>query len=95
MASTAFGITATNLALVGIPLFFAAAHAKRSRLRGAAITLAVLSGCRLAVFSDVLPNTFWAKRWPPYAAFGFGDRLAGALELPIFFVVPVLVPVGS
>jgi hypothetical protein len=42
VASTAFGITATNLALVGIPLFFAASHAKRSRLRGAGVTLAVL-----------------------------------------------------
>ena len=56
----------------------------------ALVTLALLSGWRLAVFSDVLPNTFWAKRWPPYAAFGLGGRLAGALELPSFFVVPVV-----
>lgn len=54
------------------------------------ITVALLSGWRLAVFSDVLPNTFWAKRWPPYAAFSFTDRLVGALELPVFFLVPVL-----
>ena len=54
------------------------------------VTLALLSGWRLAVFSDVLPNTFWAKRWPPYAAFSFGDRLASALELLRFFAVPVL-----
>ena len=53
-------------------------------------TVALLSGLRLAAFSDVLPNTFWAKRWPPYAAFGFGDRLAGGVELPSFFVVPIL-----
>jgi hypothetical protein len=56
----------------------------------ALVTVALLSGWRLAAFSDVLPNTFWAKRWPPYAAFGFGDRLAGGLELPAFFVVPLL-----
>ena len=61
----------------------------------ALVTLALLSGWRLAVFSDVLPNTFWAKRWPPYAAFGFGDRLAGALELPIFFVVPLIALVAA
>ena len=42
VASTAFGITATNLVLVGIPLFFAASHARGSRLRGAALTLALL-----------------------------------------------------
>jgi len=61
----------------------------------ALVTVALLSGWRLAVFSDVLPNTFWAKRWPPYAAFGFGDRLAGALELPAFFVVPFLALVAA
>ena len=49
----------------------------------------LLSGWRLAVFGDVLPNTFWAKRWPPYAAFGVLDRLTAALELPSFFVVPL------
>jgi hypothetical protein len=56
----------------------------------ALVTVGLLSGWRLAAFSDVLPNTFWAKRWPPYAAFGFWDRLAGGLELPAFFVVPLL-----
>jgi hypothetical protein len=49
----------------------------------------LLSSWRVAVFSDVLPNTYWAKRWPPYAAFGFASRLTAALELPIFFVVPL------
>lgn len=54
------------------------------------VTVALLSGWRLAAFWDVLPNTFWAKRWPPYAAFSIGDRLAGGVELPAFFVVPLL-----
>jgi len=52
-------------------------------------TVLLLTGWRLAVFADVLPNTFWAKRWPPYAAFGVGSRLTAALELPFFFVVPL------
>jgi len=55
----------------------------------AAVTLAVLTAGRWMVFSDVLPNTFWAKRWPPYAGFGWG-RLIGALELPSFLVAPLL-----
>ena len=55
------------------------------------VTVALLSGWRLAVFSDVLPNTFWAKRLPPYAAFSMADRLAGGVELPSFFVAPLLV----
>jgi hypothetical protein len=54
------------------------------------IAVIVLSGWRLAAFSDVLPNTYWAKRWPPYAAFGLGDRLAAGLELLSFFVVPLV-----
>ena len=45
---------------------------------------------RWAAFRDFLPNTFWAKRWPPYAAFSLADRLAGAVELPSFFVVPLV-----
>src|SRR6185312_16808538 len=53
------------------------------------VTVALLSGWRLAVFGDVLPNTFWAKRWPPYAALGVRDRLAGAWELPSFFLGPL------
>jgi len=54
------------------------------------VTVALLSGWRLAVFGDVLPNTFWAKRWPPYAALGLRDRLAGAWELPSFFLGPLV-----
>jgi hypothetical protein len=53
-------------------------------------TVLLLSIWRLAVFSDLLPNTFWAKRWPPYAAFGLVSRLRGALELPSLFLVPVI-----
>jgi hypothetical protein len=53
-------------------------------------TIALLSVFRLAVFSDVLPNTFWAKRWPPYAELGLGDRWAGGVELLRFFVVPLV-----
>jgi len=51
-------------------------------------TVALLTIFRLALFSDVLPNTFWAKRWPPYAAFGPGDRWTGAKELLRFFKAP-------
>jgi hypothetical protein len=42
VASTAFGITATNLGLVGIPLFVAASRALGSRLRAAAATSGLL-----------------------------------------------------
>jgi hypothetical protein len=53
-------------------------------------TVLLLTSWRLAVFSDLLPNTFWAKRWPPYAAFGVVSRLRGAVELPSLFLVPVI-----
>ena len=53
-------------------------------------TVVLLTVFRLAVFSDVLPNTFWAKRWPPYAAFGFGDRWESGKELWPFFKLPVI-----
>ena len=52
-------------------------------------TVLLLTGWRLIAFSDFLPNTFWAKRWPPYAAFDVWGRLRGAVELPSFFVAPV------
>jgi hypothetical protein len=51
-------------------------------------TVALLSVFRLAVFSDLLPNTFWAKRWAPYAAFSFWDRWEGGMELLRFFKMP-------
>jgi hypothetical protein len=53
-------------------------------------TVLVLSAWRLAIFSDVLPNTYWAKRWPPYAAFGVVGRLTAAVELPSFFLGPLI-----
>jgi hypothetical protein len=53
-------------------------------------TVVLLCAWRLSLFSDVLPNTFWAKRWPPYAAFGPAGRSIGAGELPGFFVAPLL-----
>jgi hypothetical protein len=59
-------------------------------LTSAAIVL-VLTSWRLAVFSDFLPNTFWAKRWPPYAEFDAVGRLTGAVELLRFFLVPLIV----
>jgi hypothetical protein len=53
-------------------------------------TVVLLSCWRLAVFSDVLPNTYWAKRWPPYAASGLVERVKGAWELPSFFLLPLV-----
>jgi len=53
-------------------------------------TVLLLSCWRLAVFSDVLPNTYWAKRWPPYAASSVGQRVTGAWELPRFFLLPLI-----
>jgi hypothetical protein len=53
-------------------------------------TVALLSAWRLAAFSDFLPNTFWAKRWPPYAAFHLPGRLRGAAQLPSLFVAPLI-----
>jgi hypothetical protein len=54
-------------------------------------TVLLLSCWRLVVFSDVLPNTYWAKRWPPYAMSGLMARVKGAAELPRFFFVPLVV----
>jgi hypothetical protein len=56
-----------------------------------AATVVVLSTWRLVVFADLVPNTYWAKRWPPYAEFDALGRLIGAVELPRFFVVPLVV----
>ena len=53
-------------------------------------TVLLLSCWRLAVFSDVLPNTYWAKRWPPYAPSGVVARVAGVWELPRFFLLPLI-----
>jgi hypothetical protein len=53
-------------------------------------TVLLLSAWRLVVFSDLLPNTFWAKRWPPYGGFHLLGRLRGALELPSLFLAPLI-----
>jgi hypothetical protein len=53
-------------------------------------TVLLLSSWRLAVFSDLVPNTFWAKRWPPYAAFDPVSRLRGTVELPSLFLAPLI-----
>ena len=53
-------------------------------------TVLVLTCWRLAVFSDVLPNTYWAKRWPPYSVSSVRERLKGAWELPGFFLLPLV-----
>lgn len=55
------------------------------------LVVLVLTLCRLVVFSDLLPNTYWAKRWPPYAEFDLLGRLTGAVELLQFFTVPLVV----
>ena len=47
-------------------------------------TVLLLTCWRLAVFSDVLPNTYWAKRWPPYAASGLdgpGEGRRGVAQI--------------
>jgi hypothetical protein len=54
-------------------------------------TVLVLSAWRLAAFSDVLPNTFSAKRWPPYATWPPSlRRLRGVVELPSLFLAPLI-----
>jgi hypothetical protein len=53
-------------------------------------TVLLLTCWRLAVFSDVFPNTYWAKRWPPYATSGLMERVKGACELPRFFLLPLV-----
>lgn len=65
VASTALGITTTNLALVGIPLYFAAACALGSRARALAATAGVLllSAC-LAALELVAINAAYGE-WLP------------------------------
>jgi len=50
----------------------------------------LLTAWRHAVFADVLPNTFWAKRWPPYASFDLAGRLRGVVELPSLLLAPLV-----
>jgi len=65
LSSTAFGITATNVVLVGIPLFFAAARAFPSRVRAAAVTAAVLAGAvAIGGLELVALNAAYAEHLP-------------------------------
>ena len=65
VASTAFGITTTNLALVGIPLYFAASCALGSRIRAIAATAGVLLlSAGLAVLELVAINAAYGE-WLP------------------------------
>jgi hypothetical protein len=65
VASTAFGITATNLGLVGIPLFFAASRALGSRLRAAAVTAGLLLvSAALAVVEVLALNAAYGEHLP-------------------------------
>lgn len=65
VASTAFGITVTNLGLVGIPLFFAASRALRSRLRAAAATAGLLLvSAALGVGELLALNAVYGERLP-------------------------------
>lgn len=95
-AAVALALTTRFEAVLYVGLLAVAVFAVAGRRAFSAIvlaglgTVALLTAWRLAAFSDVLPNTFWAKRWPPYAGFGIAGRLAGAAELPSFFVGPLL-----
>ena len=65
VASTAFGITATNVILVGIPLFVAAARAHASRLRATAVTAAILAASvALGVVELLALNAAYAEHLP-------------------------------
>ena len=65
VASTAFGITATNVALVGIPLYFAASRALGSRLRAIAATAGLLLlSTALAVLEVLAINAAYGE-WLP------------------------------
>lgn len=55
-----------------------------------------LAGLRWAIFSDILPNTIWAKMHEPYSVHGlrgFTRRIEAALELPRL-VLPLLLAAG-
>lgn len=65
VGSTAFGITSTNLALVAIPLFFAAAGTSRSRPRAAAATAALLLLSVIVAAAELLAlNAAHGERLP-------------------------------
>ena len=65
VASTAFGITATNIVLVGVPLFFAATRAYASRMRAAAVTAALLAAAVAVGVVELLAlNAAYAEHLP-------------------------------
>jgi len=65
VGSTAFGITATNLGLVGIPLFFAASRALGSRLRAAAATAGlILAAAAVGVLELLALNAAYREHLP-------------------------------
>lgn len=65
VASTAFGITTTNLALVGIPLFFAASRTLRSRGRAMAATAGLLLISAGLAVVELLVLNFAYGEWLP------------------------------
>jgi hypothetical protein len=65
VASTAFGITTTNLALVGIPLFFAASRTLRSRGRALAATAGLLLVSAALAVVELLALNFAYGEWLP------------------------------
>jgi hypothetical protein len=65
VASTAFGITATNIALVGIPLFAAASRVTASRVRAAAVTGGVLLAAAVVGVMELLAlNAAYGEHLP-------------------------------
>jgi len=65
VASTAFGVTTTNLALVGIPLFVAASRTLRTRPRAAAATAAILLASAALAVVELLALNFAYGEWLP------------------------------
>jgi hypothetical protein len=65
VASTAFGITTTNLALIGIPLFFAAWRTVRSRPRALAVTAGLLLASAALAFVELLALNSAYGEWLP------------------------------
>jgi hypothetical protein len=65
LASTAFGITTTNLALVGIPLFIAASRTLRSRPRAIAATAGLLLASAALAAVELVAVNFAYGEWLP------------------------------
>ena len=65
VASTAFGITTTNLALIGIPLFFAAWRTVRSRPRAIAVTAGLLLAAAALALVELLAINSAYGEWLP------------------------------